>query len=161
MRSSVTKGTVMAEHEAASHYWLILEGAQARAMMGLEDHIVLIETALCADLDRCGPCFDSMVEQLGDDPVALVAVRRFGTLMLGTGSAVAMHGTPEEAADIQLVIEHLDQAQQLAVELLHCCTEFIRSARRHHDELETVRRRPGKRKPVRHPSRRVRRRDDR
>lgn len=151
----------MAEHEAASHYWLILEGAQARALMGNEDHIVLIETALCADLDRCGPCFDRVVEELAVDPVALVAVRRFSAVMLGSGDDVAMHGSPEEAGDVRLVAEHLAQAQQLAVELLHCCTEFMRSAGRHHDRSVTVQWRSRKRKPVRHPSRRVRRRGDR
>jgi hypothetical protein len=154
-------------HHYRSHYRLIVDDDRVRAVLGESRHVALAENALCAEMDGCVSCFEAVVDEIAVEPTALLTTRRFGSLILGPVDITPI-GSPEEAEELQMVIAHLAQARDLAAELLRfCAMNMIAAHHAHdahphsHDHGHGGGSKVKKRKVVRHPTRRVRTKEER
>jgi len=157
-----------AGHHYRSHYRLIVDGPGARAVLGEDRHVALAENAICAEMDGCVPCFEAIVDDIAVEPTALLTTRRFAALVLGTFEGITPIGSPEEAEELQMIIAHLAESRSLAAELLRFSAMNMLAAHHAHDGHPHSHDRAyggggkaKKRKVVRHPTRRVRTKEER
>lgn len=150
-------------HHYRSHYRLIVDDNRVRAVLGDTRHVALAENAICAEMDGCTSCFEAVIDDIAVEPTALLTARRFGALILGPVEVTPV-GSAEEAEELQMIEEHLAQSRGLAAELLQFCAMNMLAAHHAHDVHPHSHASGGKakkRKVVRHPTRRVRTKEER
>lgn len=154
-------------HGYRSHYRLIVDGDGVRDALGEDRHVALAENAICAEMDGCVPCFEAIIDDIATEPIALLTARRFGSLILGFAEGITPIGSNEEAQELQMIVAHLKESRGLAAELLQFCAMNMLAAHHGHDAHPHHHGDGGgntkakKRKVVRHPTRRVRTKDER
>lgn len=156
----------MNEHQPGSHYRLLLDGPDVRDLIGAPAHVRLAELAVLVAIDGCDPCLETVTERLASQPLAMITARRLCGLIMGQAQAIGGRGSADEADEVTAIEADRDQSVWLMVETVKMTAGFMVQAHHSHAGHDgpcshdhgtgSVQSRRKKRKPVRHPTRRVR-----
>lgn len=140
-------------HPWWGHYRRLIDDGDTRRLIGTEAHLRLVETAICARLDRCDLCFTAVVDRILAEPHAVITAKRFGCVWCGERRGFSERDSEDEAIEVQAVIDHSRQAREATwVILRHVADEMAGGGQCRHTERTTR----SKNRRVRHPSRRMR-----